>query len=59
MIESLLKENDHLQKASARFQAELVTASDYILQLEEKCHNANLNSLEILKKLRDAELENA
>jgi len=31
MIESLLKENDYLQKASGRFQAELVTASDYIL----------------------------
>ena len=25
--------------------------------MEEKCHNANLNSLEILKRLRDAELE--
>lgn len=34
-----------------------MTASDYILQLEEKCHQANLNSLAILKELKNAEIE--
>jgi len=32
-------------------------ASDYILELEKKTHSANLHSLEILKQLRDAEIE--
>ena len=34
-----------------------MTASKYILQLEEKCHEANLISLEILKNLKDREEE--
>ena len=35
----------------------MVTASEYILQVEEKMHQANLTSLEILKTLRDREQE--
>jgi len=38
-------------------QKELVTAAEYILHIEEKMHQANLTSLQILKTLRDRELE--
>jgi hypothetical protein len=34
-----------------------MSASQYILNLEEKCHQANLTSLEILKTLREREME--
>jgi len=36
-----------------------MTASSYILEIEEKCHQANLTSLEILKtlKVREEEIE--
>ena len=33
------------------------TASDYILELEEKVYKANKTSLELLKQLKDAEVE--
>ena len=36
---------------------ELNQASDYILQLEEKVYKANKTSLELLKQLKDAEVE--
>lgn len=38
-------------------QSELNTASDYIVQLEEKVYKANKTSLELLKQLKDAEVE--
>ena len=41
---------DNLQK-------ELESASDYILELEEKVYKANKTSLELLKQLKDAEVE--
>lgn len=36
-----------------------MTASNYILELEQKCHSANVTSLEILKtlKIREEEIE--
>lgn len=36
---------------------ELETASDYIFALEEKVFKANKTSLELLKQLKDAEIE--
>ena len=38
-------------------QNELDTATDYILELEEKVYKANKTSLELLKQLKDAEVE--
>ena len=38
-------------------QKELETASDYILELEEKVYKANKTSLELLRQLKDAEVE--
>ena len=47
---ALLTDKDNLQR-------ELTTASQYILQLETQCHDANLRSLAILKELKSAEVE--
>ena len=38
-------------------QKELETASDYIYALEEKVYKANKTSLELLKQLKDSEVE--
>jgi len=38
-------------------QRELDNATDYILELEEKVYKANKTSLELLKQLKEAELE--
>ena len=38
-------------------QEELENATDYILELEEKVYKANKTSLELLKQLKDAEVE--
>lgn len=38
-------------------QRELETASDYLLEQEEKTHKANQTALELLKQLKDAEGE--
>lgn len=38
-------------------QRELETASDYITDLEDKVYKANKTSLELLKQLKDAEVE--
>ena len=40
-----------------QMQTELETASDYIMTLEEKVYKANKTSLELLKQLKDAEME--
>ncbi len=50
----------HLAKIDAQktqLQKELETASDYILELEEKVYKANKTSLELLRQLKDAEVE--
>lgn len=38
-------------------QKELDRANDYILQMEEKVYKSNKISLELLKQLKDAEME--
>jgi len=38
-------------------QAELDAATDYILGLEEKVYKANKTALELLKQLKDSEVE--
>ena len=38
-------------------QKEILTASDYIVALENKCYQANKTSLELLQSLRDTETE--
>ena len=52
--QTLLKEH---QQSRTRMQKELETASDYIAQMEEKVYKANKTSLELLKQLKDAEVE--
>ena len=48
--EGLLDDKDVLQR-------EIQAASDYILQLEDKCFQANKTSLELLQRVRDLESE--
>lgn len=47
---------EHVDK-NANLQSELDNATDYILELEEKVYKANKTSLELLKQLKDAEVE--
>lgn len=43
--------------ARESLQQEVESASEYILELEEKVYKANKTSLELLKQLKDAEME--
>jgi len=54
--EALRRERDN-QAARDALQQEVESASDYILELEEKVYKANKTSLELLKQLKDAEME--
>ena len=54
--EALRRERDN-QVARDSLQQEIDSASDYILELEEKVYKANKTSLELLKQLKDAEME--
>lgn len=60
-IEAQLREeqqkNHDLQKAREKLLQEYEACTDYILELEEKVYRANKTSLELLKQLKDAELE--
>ena len=56
MAESKEEAQRH-EDARDKLQKELETASDYILALEEKVYKANKTSLELLKQLKDAEIE--
>jgi Growth-Arrest-Specific Protein 2 Domain len=47
-----------LDEQKAVLQREQETASDYILELEDKVYKANKTSLELLRHLKDAEAEN-
>ena len=40
-----------------QLRVELENGTDYILELEEKVYKANKTSLELLKQLKDAEIE--
>ncbi|CDW87552.1 gas2 domain containing protein [Stylonychia lemnae] len=48
---------EKISDAKERLQKELETASDYLLEQEEKTHKANLTALELLKQLKEAENE--
>lgn len=51
---------DHINDlipAKEKLQTENIQASDYILLLEQKVYKANKTSLELLKQLKDAEVE--
>ena len=54
--EALNREKDN-QAARDTLQKELENATDYILELEEKVYKANKTSLELLKQLKDSEVE--
>ena len=49
-ITQLISQKEELQE-------QLHQSSDYILVLEEKVYKANKTSLELLKQLKDAEVE--
>jgi len=46
-----------LMEAKVRMQLELNNASEYIITLEEKVFKSNKISLELLKSLKEAEVE--
>ena len=46
-----------MDEQKMKMQKELEMASDYILELEEKVYKANKTSLELLRQLKDAEVE--
>jgi restriction endonuclease S subunit len=48
---------EKLTAAKEKLQRELETASDYLLEQEEKTHKANQTALELLKQLKEAEIE--
>lgn len=54
--EALEREKDN-HAARDTLQKELENATDYILELEEKVYKANKTSLELLKQLKDSEVE--
>ena len=45
------------QEAKAQLQADLMGATEYMAQLEDKVYKANKTSLDLLNNLRDCELE--
>lgn len=62
LINSLVEENAILTSANMTLfqqkdtlQKELLTASRYIITLEENCAQANQNALSILKQLKETE----
>ena len=56
-LEECLRREQDNQAARDNLQKELEDASDYILELEEKVYKANKTSLELLKQLKEAEVE--
>eukprot|EP00347_Sterkiella_histriomuscorum_P019812 403340205 len=46
-----------LSESKAKIQRDLETASDYLLEQEAKTYKANKTSLELLRQLKDAEIE--
>jgi peptidoglycan hydrolase CwlO-like protein len=56
----LQQAREHIQQLvdqKSTLQTELDNGTDYILELEEKVYKANKTSLELLKQLKDAEVE--
>ena len=56
-LEEAQKIIEEMTAARDRLQKELETASDYIFALEDKVYKANKTSLELLRQLKDAEVE--
>lgn len=56
LAEALLREEEN-RIARDKLRKELESATDYILELEEKVYKANKTSLELLKQLKDSEVE--
>ena len=62
LIVALQQENRALRSQNAallvekqKLHKDLLSASDYIIQLEDKCYESNRTSLDLLKQLRDSE----
>jgi chromosome segregation ATPase len=53
----LKQDLDDIISNKLRIQNELEKSSDYIIQMEEKVYKSNKISLELLKQLKDAEVE--
>ena len=56
LAEALAREEQN-RLARDQLRKELESATDYILELEEKVYKANKTSLELLKQLKDSEVE--
>ena len=56
-LEECLEREQDNQKGRDDLRVELENGTDYILELEEKVYKANKTSLELLKQLKDAEVE--
>jgi septal ring factor EnvC (AmiA/AmiB activator) len=56
-INIMLEKNQGVFEEKAHLMQDLMSASDYILELEEKIHSSNATSLELLKQLKDCENE--
>ena len=50
-------QNAQLDKQKVQMQKELETAADYVMELEDKVYKANKTSLDLLKQLKDSEIE--
>tara|TARA_B110000285_G_C14870159_1_gene488769 strand:- start:396 stop:593 length:198 start_codon:yes stop_codon:yes gene_type:complete len=53
----LKQDLDEIIGNKQRVQNELEKSSDYIIQMEEKVYKSNKISLELLKQLKEAEIE--
>ena len=56
-LDAGLKREYEGRQGRDQLQKELESATDYILELEEKVYKANRTSLELLKQLKESELE--
>ena len=56
-LKSSVSQLGNMTAQKDKLQHEIETASDYIFALEEKVYKANKTSLELLKQLKDAEVE--
>ena len=61
---AIISENESLKRDlrscldnKSKFQTDLEEATDYIINMEEKVFKSNKISLELLKQLKDAEVE--
>jgi hypothetical protein len=55
--ESLRKDMEKCLKEKQQLQTELEQATDYVMTMEEKVYKSNKISLELLKQLKESEVE--